>query len=375
MSKLKEATHIAALAASEAAVSVAGTVGKVTVGWVTLPIVVGASSLLSEWDHVHEKDRIREEYENEISARLGKPTVDLKNKDLEKMGQQNAVIGEAIKRSRWKRNLSIGINAITIVAAAAAGLAAANFLLPVGAALAAKAIVGAAASIPTFLAIEGTLRHVGEKRLGLREPSISKVTKNPARQDELSLPSQIKYIEHLQARVNTKKPETYVSQEQVFKIFLKANSDVADRIKAENGNQFSKLSAEQKMLVLDKVGKEINLEQITADINNGAIRAQELAFMVQGESSGVPRREAPRVTALEKAHANLEHTLSQAQEKIHHLTQKVKDQSAQLGSMFSSNKSVDKVETSAETTKPGKHAHDELARRQKNATQGATVGA
>lgn len=332
--------------------------------------------MLSEWDHVHEKDKIREEYENEIATRLGKPAADLKNKDLEKVGEQNAVIGEAIKRSRWKRNLSITVNAITIVAAATAGIAAASFFMPgaaVGAAaIATKALIGAAASIPAFLALEGTLRPLGEKKLGLREPSIGKVTRDPSRQDELSASSQIKYIEHLQSRVNQKKPETFVSQEQVFKVFLKANPEAADRIRAENGNDFGKLSAEQRILVLQKAGKEVNLEQITADINNGTIRAQELAFIVQGDSSGVPRKEAPRVATLEKEHSYIQQKLHQAQAQIHHLTQQVKVQSAQLGSMIHSKKAVnmDKAEVPAEPQKPGVHAQRELARRQQ---QGAAA--
>lgn len=376
MSKLKEATHVAAFTATEVAAAGVGVVGKQILGFYAAPVVVGASAMLSEWDHVHEKDKIREEYENEISARLGKPAADLKNKDLEKIGSQNAVISEAVKRSRWKRNLSMAVNAVAIVGAFAvaltvAGAAAEAFALG----LVAKAAVGVAASAASFLAIEGTLRPLGEKKLGLREPSIGKVVKNPDRQDELSLPSQIKYIEHLQSRVNQKKPETFVSQEQVFKVFLKANPEAASRIRAENGNDFGKLSPEQRVLVLQKAGKEIGLEQITADINNGAIRAQELAFLVQGESSGVPRKEAPRVTALEKEHSYIQQKLQQAQEQIHHLTQKVKAQSTQIGSMMHSNKPVnmDKVEAATEVQKPGVHAQRELARRQQQGT--AALGA
>lgn len=371
MSKLKEATHVAAFTATEVAAAGVGVVGKQILGIYAAPVVVGASAMLSEWDHVHEKDKIREEYENEISARLGKPAAELKNKDLEKISEQNSAIGEAVKRSRWKRNLSIAVNTVAIAGAFAialtvAGAAAEAFTLG----LIAKAAIGVAASAASFLAIEGSLRPLGEKKLGLREPSISKVTKDPSRQDELSLPSQIKYIEHLQSRVNPKKPETFVSQEQVFKVFIKANPQVAGQIRAENGNDFSKLSPEQRVLVLQKASKDINLEQMTADINNGVIRAQELAFLVQGETSGVPRKEAPRVATLEKEHNYIQQKLHQAQAQIHNLTQQVKVQSAQLGSMIHTRKSVnmDKVEAQPEPQKPGMHAQRELARRQQQGT-------
>jgi hypothetical protein len=226
------------------------------------------------------------------------------------------------------------------------------------------------------MAIEGTLRPLGEKKFGLREPSIGKVTKNPARQDELSLPSQIKYIEHLQSRVNPKKPDSYISQEQIFKVFLKANPDVANRIKAENGNQFSKLTDEQRILVLQKAGKELGLEQITADINNGTIRAQELAFLVQGETSGVARRETPRVAALEKEHLDIQQKLAIAQEKMQQMGRQMKAQATQLGSMLHSKQPVnmDKTEASVPAdppAKPGAHAQAVLNRRNQ---QGAAVG-
>ena len=376
MSKLKEATHVAAFTATEVAAAGAGVVGKQILGVYAAPIVMGASAMLSEWDHVHEKDKIREEYENEISARLGKPAADLKNKDLEKIGEQNAVIGEAVKRSRWKRNLSIAVNTVAIAGAFAAalsiaGAAAGAFSLG----LVATAAVGVVTSTASFLAIEGTLRPLGEKKFGLREPSISKVTRDPSRQDELSLSSQVKYIEHLQSRVNPKKPESFISQEQVFKVFLKGNPAAAERIRAENGNDFSKLTPAQRILVLQKASQEINIEQITADINNGTIRAQELAFLVQGEQSGVPRKEAPRVTMLEKEHTYIQQKLQQAQAQIHSLTQKVKAQSTQIGSMMSSNKPVnmDKVTVTVEPQKPGMHAQRELARRQQQGT--AALGA
>ncbi len=352
------------------------------------------------WDYAQERDRIRKQYELELSARTGKPYNEVTNKDLDAAGRNNAVIADALRRVRLKRNIKLAIGTLAVAAAIATGGALMTFIatsaLGLSSAAAVPGVIGAigtalsgegvaalttslAAGVPSaiagvsaFMATEKAAERIIEPRFGLHEPSIRKVTKDPSLQDKLSLSSQVSLIQHLQKRVNPKKPNTFISQEQVFKVFLKANPEAADRIRAENGNDFSKLSAEQRILVLQKAGKEVNIEQITADINNGAIRAQELAFIVQGESSGVPRKEAPRVSALEKDHGYIQQKLEQAQAQIRHLTQKVNVQSAQLGSMLRSNTAVnmDKAEAPAEPQKPGMHARRELERRQQ---QGAAV--
>lgn len=324
---------------------------------------VAVSAGLTQLDYVQERDMIRRQFERELSAKLGKPHQDLTNKDLDKIGQSNAVIGDALKRARIRRNIGLVVGALAVAAAFAVGApmipqVADFFAKATGAALAGEvvahtsflsaaigavsnpalfvAVVGkaltiGAASVATFMATEKIGDAIAKPLFGMEEPSIRKVIKDPSQQDKLSLSSQMKYLEHLQKRVHPEKPKSFISQEQVLKFFLAANPGTAEAIKNSYGANYSQLPPEQRKGIIATLGKEINLEQVTTDLNTGQIRAQELAFLAQGDRSGVPRRQSPRLNALEKAHESMEAKLQQAEQEIRRLQMQVK--STQLGSM------------------------------------------
>lgn len=366
----------AAAASANISSNMAAAIGTGT----TVLIGGAATAAITQWDYVHARDNIRRQYEPELSVQTGKHYNDLTNKDLDELGKKNAVIGDALKRAKWKRNAGLVIGTIAVTAAIVTGaamlaatggmFAAALTTLTAGAATAvptgitaiasafsagnigaamvglAQALTVGAAGVAAFMGTEAVSEKVAEKIFKHSEPSLHKVTRDPSLQSQLSLSSQVNYIEHLQKRVHSFNPKTFISQEQVFKTFLAANQTMNEDIKSRYGAEFSKLSADQRVEVLTDMGKPIGLEQLTADLNNRQVRAQELAFLTQGETSGVPRHEAPRITTLEKAHARMEKELAQAKATIGKLKQRIKATDTKLGKIQGATLDV-KAETPA----------------------------
>ncbi len=378
---------------------------------------LGAGALISagltQWDYVHERDNIRKQYDTELSAQTGKPYNEVTNKDLDKVGEKNIVIGDALKRARWKRNAGLVVGTVAMGAALAVGAAALTFLIApalatlaggtaiasglsgIGSAIAGGHLASAAlgltqavavgsASIVGFMGTEAVLEPLVESKLKLKEPSLRKVAKSPQLQEQLSISSQVKFLEHLQKRVQTNKPETFISQEQVLTTLLAAQPQIAQKIKDTYGDKFSALSADQKKLAIQDVNDSgINISQITADLNHRQIRAQEMAFIVQGETSGVPRHEAPRVTALEKAHLKINQKLAQAQDEIAHLKQQMHAKSTQMGGVMQNGVAVpvdsmnmgNKAPVTASQSPVGPATERLQAQRKQAAAQGAAIGA
>ena len=89
-----------------------------------------------------------------------------------------------------------------------------------------------------------------------------------------------------------------------MQVFASANPVLAAEIESRFGEPFHKLSAATKDRVLEKIGPQYNIEELTNDLNNRHIRAQELAFAVAGQQSGVPRLESGDLKKLQAAYQN-----------------------------------------------------------------------
>lgn len=363
----KERAHHAAVFAENNAV---GAVGRAVEGSAkaisehaqAIGVGTGVAMGFAQLDYVRARDRVRREYEEELAAKLNKPHHSLSNKDLDRMGHQNVVIGDALKRARLKRNIALVVGIIAVVAAgviaaqvggllggsagfvegmsqlfgaakAAVGISGASGSLALGATAVAKSLVVGLSAVASYIGVEKAATVAAEPLFGLREPSISKVIKEPGLQKKLSLSSQVNYLEHLQKRVRADHPESFISQEQVLQVFLKANEGTAQAIKQKYGAEYADLPPEQRAQIVTNLGKNINLEKLTSDLNCGTVRAQEVAFLVQGQTSGVPPRETPRVKELERAHGRMEQQLQQAQGEIASLRTQMKNGAAQSGNM------------------------------------------
>jgi hypothetical protein len=272
-----------------------------------VPGAIGVLALLSEWDHNHEKDKLREEYENEIAAKLGKDPHKVTVEDMQRVAKDNPTINEALQRSRSKRNLSIGITATGMILSFVASAVAVSAFAATGIG---AIVLGGVVTFGAFMIAEKVMMKFGEHALHLNEPPLKDAEHNPRIQDQLSLPNQVRLIERMQGR------RVPVSQEQVLTTFIAANPDLDRGIASRYGAPFSALPDSARIAVMQNIGPTINLEGLTSDINNRAIRAQELAFVVQGQNSGVARVESPRVTALEKANIQLTSQLTELKQRV-----------------------------------------------------------
>lgn len=254
----------------------------------------GLTALFSQWDHHHEKMRIKEQYENEIGAMVGKAPQDVKMHDMELAAKKNAVIGQALKRSTLRRNLSIGVT----LAATAVAIFAAPALLGVvglgGLTGVAGFLATGASSALTFLGAEKVMEKIGEKKLGLDGPELKEVEHKPILQSKLSVADQITYLQQRRARGGK------ISQQQVMTVFARANPRLDSQITARYGASFDKLSPEAKTAAVAQFGPQYHVAELTESLNNKEMRVQELAFAVFGQSSGAEHFQSPREAAMQR---------------------------------------------------------------------------
>jgi len=274
-------------------------------------------------DFKFEEDRLRHFFESEIAAQQGKNPEVLTNQDMYAVAEHNPTIAEALHRNKKNSWVNFAVSALAITAAVVATTIVLTAFFP-AAPLITTFLVGMASGLPVFLGAEYLLEQAGKKIFHLDEPSINEVSRQPNLQHELSLPGQIRYLERLQSR------RMLISQEQVFSTFLAARSDLAAAITSRYGAPFETLSDPIKEKALLDVGPQHNLEQITEDLNNRLVRAQELAFLVQGQKSGVAKLDVPHQTALERTNVELQQKLLTAQQKIGSLSEQVKTRASSI---------------------------------------------
>jgi hypothetical protein len=270
-------------------------------GGIWLGVSTAALAIISQWDHHVEKKRIAGEYDQEIAVGLGKRASDVKIDDMEKAAKGNPAIKEALRRSTTKRNLSV---AVTLVAAVAAIAFIAPVALSIVPALAGHAIIHAllvgGLTALGFMGVEAGLEKIGEKIFRTEEPSLKGIMRHPGRQSELSVPGQITYLAHQQAKGKR------VTQEQVMTVFTSASPGLDAQIQARYGKPFAKLGENSKHQALSQFGAQYNVAELTAGINDKNIRPQELAFAAYGQESGVVPAGPPHIGALGREVAALD---------------------------------------------------------------------
>lgn len=266
------------------------------------PSVIGVAVgvALSKHDHDEEMRRITQEYGKEIAARYNLRPSEVRVKHMEALARENPTIAEAVKRSVVRRNMSIAVVTVMVITS----VALATFLAPIvtpwlfGAGAAggmAEILMHGVLGFCGFMAGEKALDKYGEQKLGLKEPPVAQARAVPQLQSALSFPSQIRLLEKMQRH------HEVISQEQVLTAFIKADPKLSERIQLTYRAPLEQLDSATRARAILEVGPDRNLEQLTADLNNRQIRAQELAFLAYGQRSGVPRLEQPKSSALRQA--------------------------------------------------------------------------
>ncbi len=286
----------------------------------SLALGLGANYIIDAYlsyrDFKFEEERLKLFFEPEIAAKLGKTADSVTADDLNALGRDNPAIGEALTRNKKTAWVGFGANVLALTAAVVATTAilasASTFMIILG---------SVAIGFPIFWAVDKAFEWVGKKVTGLDEPSLKEVSRNPSLQHELSVPSQIHYLENLRNHRQT------ISQEQVFTLFVKANPDLAAAVESRYGGAFAALADDKRAQAIMEMGPRFDLENITQDLNHRLIRVQELAFISSGRQSGVQKLETPHATELERLKSELVAANQQigamAKEHAGHLKDKV----------------------------------------------------
>lgn len=246
---------------------------------VAAPVAAALSASLVQGDHLHRRASLLNEYRNEIASWLNKQDGgnrkpgELRDADLDLAGfgdrkrgiNGNPVLRESLEQSAKERNWGVAISAIsTVLSTVVVG---GMLHQPMeGLNLLTKSLIGGAVGFAMYMPISTAIHWVAETMFGLE-----KVTVNDRIKD--------------MSRVRGQGKE--VSQGQVFEAFLQAHPEMNRMIRAGFGKRFAKLSEQDKQKVMAVVGPQLNLAQITDDINHDRMRPEELAFKLYEQQSGV----------------------------------------------------------------------------------------
>ena len=282
------------------AIGIAARKGLGGLGALVLPVGYAANLWVSQSDYKYNENKTKSYFAAEISAKTRKRADQLTTEDFEQIADSNPTLAEDRENNKNNRNMHFGLTSTALTIA----YCTLHFFPPLVAlelGFLASALVGGA----IFIAAEKLLEPFAEKIFKVDEPKMSEVFREPALQCELSVPSQVKYLAYLQQNINPRDPRSLIKPEQVASVFAKANPD--------------------------NIPDNNYIEQLTSDLNERLVRAQELAFTVYGQQSGVAKLESRQLNALERAHEELQHKLAVAQDKIGELSEHAKEKAKTIG--------------------------------------------
>lgn len=247
------------------------------------PLSAAVSMAIVHGDHVHRRFRLLKRYGKEIAAKLGdgRTPETLTEKDLELVANgdkkagivANPILKSALEDSSKERGWGMAIAAITSLVSVAAAV----MLFHSGGALEdlkgiSKLLVGGAVGFSIYVPVSTTLHYIGQKFFGLEKETVEERIHGIRRS-----------VEYGKA----------ISQEQVLEVVVAANPAMDKIIQYNFGKRFAKLDEAERAQLIEAVQSQIDLARITADINAGVLRPEELAFTAVGQESGVGRLKAP----------------------------------------------------------------------------------
>jgi hypothetical protein len=255
---------------------------------VAAPVSVGLSAFFVQKDYQHRKDRILDQYREEIGSWLGKDPAKLKQEDLELAAKGdylqnipgNPALKQALESAVDQRDLGFVVSGTSTLLTTGIAFAAkhsvhdwAKELLSTtslsGSELAIGLLTAAglgAIGYGVYLGVKAPMHWLAEKFVG-----VEKVTVDDR-------------IHEMRRTLDLGK---MVSQEKVMQTFIEAHPDMDQDIKQRFGKHFAKMDAAGKREVMLNLGPQIGLLELTQDINLGVVRPEELAWRVFGQQSGV----------------------------------------------------------------------------------------
>ena len=300
------------------------------------PIAMAVSYGVSLWanysNYSHEKNRLAECFDAEISAQLGKPASTVNQDDLEEMAARNPIIAEAMHRNQKKffNNFLLSSIGLTVAVFASGAIIGASVTAGALAAGGGAAIaLGMALGLALYEGSKFALKPLTTRIFGIAEPDLDDVRSNPELQHKLSPSSQIRLLVEKQKHIDPKDPSTFIGKDEIFTLFVATNPELADQIEKKYGSSFADLQESAKASAIKEYGQVCNLDSLSDDINNKLVRVQELTFAVYNRESGVAKLESPHLSTLEKMNLQLQHNLEIAKQKAsalgEHITEKASD--------------------------------------------------
>ena len=250
-------------------------------GVIAIGLTAAISAGLTIMDYNHKRGNLKELYKEELVSLTGKKPEKVTVSDLDTLAKNNAVLGEEIGRSKRQRNVGVFISfaasmvALSAIAAipavaVAMGLAATTAVVPMAAFTSMVGIgmfaLHGAVAIVAYNLVKNPLHKLADKLFHL---------------DEKTTNDRIIDIER------DREAGKIISREQVLAAFASANPELDQLIVSTYGKHFDDLDVATKKRATADLNRLIPLDKITLDINAGKLNVTELAFAVEGKSSGV----------------------------------------------------------------------------------------
>ncbi len=268
------------IAASGSAGATLATFGPQLGVLVGLGLTTALSAALTQMSYNYKLHNIGQLYSEELEAKLGKPAGKLKDKDLEIIAkgdpsrgiEANKTIADALKKARRNRNIGVVLSVIASLASFALVNVAIGAEMFSGMNGASATIAEMATGVVSYNMIKEPLKWITGRVLGLHKDTAH---------------DRISDIERDHEKGKT------ISREQVFDVFVKASPELDAMIKLQYGKNYDDLGLSARQQITAALGPMIQLDRMVEGINSGRFNATELAFTVEGQSSGVvPKTEA-----------------------------------------------------------------------------------
>lgn len=267
-------------------------------------VAVAATGLLQGaliWrDQRRHEDRLLQEYRGEVAAKLGRDPAQVTVGDLHTVAngapeaglESNPVISEAINHNSKKQLVRMMTTVVSAILTFGGLLLFAGAVIP-GVESVAQSyadLIGSANPIQVVgaMLVSGTGMGIVNGMLDRVAEPILRLNKKPANH----------YIREIRKAMKRNK---LIAQEQVFGVFVAADSVLSNVIKEAYGKDYHKLSSAEQSEAMAYFGSDYHLAELTDDLNNRQIEADELAFAAVGQRSGVPRKPLPQELQEEKS--------------------------------------------------------------------------
>ena len=295
---------------------------------------LGAGAFIAHWlgrsEHTHREEAMTDLYRREVAKLSGKEPENVTVKDFEHIARKNPTLQEAIDRSEKRINadtagwfftallaatatVGVGILLTTTFGAAAPGL------------LLGKIVFGGMASMATIATTRGKIKEIVDKSY------------------EVDQPTAYDRIQSLEMKQATGKIlSRRIQREDIFDVYVSANPELAREIEGRYGSSYASLPDNKRHEVMLSYDKRLGLSAVLEAIHANEFNAQELAFRVHGQESGV----SPDPTLTQ----HITNGVSHAKERIGHLRQKSQEAYQSLVGRF--RKQEESQEIEAEMQQP-----------------------